>query len=468
MHRIWLILKPELVGRHLQFDHRSERIDPIRQQSCQAPAADGVYEGEERGKCRFDEIESTCRPENTYYFGQCRIEICRECVQMVQPTLYDDDVNGSGSNREGACVGGRCAVTQLRCGDQTKRQVDPEAVRESESLQSLESICPASEQFDDLELASFPVDSESAQTVDELVDFLLRGLETGVCVLPTEFRRRIRIAHLPPAATGAVAVLEGIISAEMSTIFGDYAAYYDLLYSSKDYAEEAGYVADLLKRHGDEVTTILEIGCGTGRHAELLAGMGYRIVGVDKSREMLRHAERRREANEEHAASVRFIEGDARSLDLGERFDAVISLFHTMAYLSGDEELRAAFRSVRRHLDPGGLFLFDFWYGPAVLRDPPTAREKRIRVGDLEFIRTATPEHFPDQNRVDVRYAIRSGGEASPHEVRETHSMRYLFLPGLADLLRSERLEPRLAARWLSGLPPDETSWNACILAAAV
>jgi methylase of polypeptide subunit release factors len=65
------------------------------------------------------------------------------------------------------------------------------------------------------------------------------------------------------------------------SVFGAYARYYDLLYRDKDYAAEAQYVHRLIQSHALGARSILELGCGTGAHAVLLAGEGYRIHGVD-------------------------------------------------------------------------------------------------------------------------------------------------------------------------------------------
>ena len=56
------------------------------------------------------------------------------------------------------------------------------------------------------------------------------------------------------------------------SVFDAYARYYDLVNQKKVYPAEAQYVASLIQDHGGETSTLLDIGCGTGRHAELLAG----------------------------------------------------------------------------------------------------------------------------------------------------------------------------------------------------
>ena len=68
---------------------------------------------------------------------------------------------------------------------------------------------------------------------------------------------------------------------------GAYSCYYNLLYKDKDYAGEAEYIHRLVNAHHPHAKTLLDLGCGTGKPALLLAQAGYRVTGVDRSEEML-------------------------------------------------------------------------------------------------------------------------------------------------------------------------------------
>src|SRR4051812_39412924 len=122
----------------------------------------------------------------------------------------------------------------------------------------------------------------------------------------------------------------------MTEVFDAYAAYYDLLYRDKDYPGEARYVQSLLRRHGVGAGAIIELGCGTGKHAEQLARLGFSVHGLDLSPSMVAIARKRTPAD--LASQLQFDVGDARSARLNRKFDAAISLFHVASYQTANED----------------------------------------------------------------------------------------------------------------------------------
>jgi SAM-dependent methyltransferase len=252
------------------------------------------------------------------------------------------------------------------------------------------------------------------------------------------------------------------------TVFAGYSRYYDLLYKDKDYAAEARYVAELIRRHSPAAESLMEIGCGTGAHAVELAALGFSVAGVDMSEGMLEMAEARRASTDSSLASrIAFSHGDARTVELDRRFDAVVSLFHVMSYQTSNEDLLAAFNTAANHLDDGGVFVFDCWYGPAVLKQWPAVTEKKLEDESTSIFRTATPVTHANENIVDVNYTVDVTDRitGTTETLNETHRMRYLFKPEIELALSSVGLELIDSRGWMTMNEPGFDTWGACFVA---
>ncbi|OUL19847.1 SAM-dependent methyltransferase [Nostoc sp. RF31YmG] len=250
-------------------------------------------------------------------------------------------------------------------------------------------------------------------------------------------------------------------------VFANYARYYDLLYRDKDYIGEVHFIRRLINTYAPEALTILELGCGTAKHAVLLAEEGYQINGVDFSQEMLLKAESRIcQLPNKLASNLKLFHGDIRQVRLNQTFDVVLSLFHVISYQTTNEDLLATFATVKEHLKPRGIFIFDIWYGPAVLTEPPEIRIKRLEDSEIYVTRIAEPEMYPNDNLVDVNYQIfiQDKNSGATEEIRETHRMRYLFKTELELLLNNTGLKIIDHMEWMSGKPLNINTWGSVFI----
>jgi SAM-dependent methyltransferase len=245
----------------------------------------------------------------------------------------------------------------------------------------------------------------------------------------------------------------------VSDVFGaGYAAAYDALYEEKDYEAECDLVERVFATYGDgSFRSILDLGCGTGNHAIPLARRGYDVVGVDISEAMLERA--RAKAG---AGGPEFELGDIRDVRLGRAFDAVLVLFAVLGYQRADDDVLAALRTAREHLRPGGLLLFDVWYGPAVLRERPGHRERTVEDGPRRLVRSSDGRLDTDRNICTVDFRLqRFVGDELVEATEETHEMRYFFPDELEQFLADAGLRLlRLGAFPDVDAEPDDTTWN--------
>lgn len=241
-------------------------------------------------------------------------------------------------------------------------------------------------------------------------------------------------------------------------VFDAYSRYYDLLYRDKDYAAEVSYIDGQLTRYGVAVRDVLEFGAGTGKHGRLLAARGYRVTGIERSAEMVAHA----------VATEGFCcqQGDICDVQLGRTFDAVLSLFHVVSYQVSNHAVHAVFMRAADHLKPGGLFIFDVWYSPAVYAQRPVVRVKRMADSAVEITRIAEPVIHPNKNSVDVHYTIfaRDLATNACQTFSEVHPMRHFSLPELDMLAMECGFERLVAEAFLTGDEPGENTWGVCIV----
>lgn len=253
--------------------------------------------------------------------------------------------------------------------------------------------------------------------------------------------------------------------------FDNYGKYYDLLNDAKDYDLEADYVLRLIHDILPSAQRVLELGCGTGGHAFPLVERGCSVQGIDLSPEMIERAVARKQSlASEQSARVEFSTADLRDYRADQVFDAVISLFHVISYQPSNADLQHAFETARTHLQPGGVFVFDCWYGPAVLTDPPYVRSREYHSDELSATRTAKPTLHPNRNlvKVDFDFVIKSTDGENIDRFSEEHWLRYLFLPEISAYLESSGFEMACALNWMTAEPPDTQSWYAVVVAKAV
>ena len=245
------------------------------------------------------------------------------------------------------------------------------------------------------------------------------------------------------------------------SVFGEaYAKYYNLLYKDKNYFEEYTYICELLRKHGASGKNVLDIGCGTGKHLHFFKKDGFSVSGVDMSENMISEAKKylQQEKN--------LICAKASEFQFDKKFDAIISLFHVMSYQTENKEFEKVFMNVSKHLIEGGLFIFDFWYGPAVLSDPPVVRLKRLEDDSTKITRITEPGMRYNENIVDVKFEvfIEDKKTLSSEKIHETHNMRYFFLPEIEYFAEKTGLFLVEAYNWLDFHPLSNKSWYGLVV----
>lgn len=241
-------------------------------------------------------------------------------------------------------------------------------------------------------------------------------------------------------------------------IFKHYSAFYDLLYKDKNYAAEVTHLLELLAINGVTKGDLLEYGSGTGAHARMIVQQGYSVHGIELSEDMIAEAE--------IVSGFTCQQGDIGRVRMGRTYDAVFSLFHVMSYQTDNAQLKAVFNNAAIHLKPGGLFIFDFWYSPAVYSQRPSIRIKRFEDDQVAITRLAEPVVWPNLNIVDINYTIYASLKSSKdvNLFEEKHVMRHFSLPEIRLMAEINGFDLLSAQELVSRKKPDESTWGVCVV----
>ncbi len=148
-----------------------------------------------------------------------------------------------------------------------------------------------------------------------------------------------------------------------NVLYGELAEFYEPLYRKNLDDEELGlsYECDLLEslfsKAGRPVKRVLDAGCGTGIHAIELARRGFDATGFDLSAQMLEIANKRKM---EACSGARFFKAGYLDFELGEKFDAIVSMHNAIMCLQSPQDFEKALARFNSALEVGGVLVIDF------------------------------------------------------------------------------------------------------------
>jgi len=241
-------------------------------------------------------------------------------------------------------------------------------------------------------------------------------------------------------------------------MFSNYSKYYDLLYQDKNYKKETDYLINIIKKYKISSGNLLEFGSGTGKHGYLLAEKGYNVNGIELSAEMV--------SKSKGHPKFTCKQGDIAKVNVKQSFDVVFSLFHVISYQTNNNQINAVFNNASKHLKKEGLFIFDFWYSPAVYNLKPSVRVKRFQNKQFKIIRVAEPENLSDKNLVNINYTFFINDLVKDTQIsfKETHTMRHFSLPEIDLLAEMNGLKCLESHEFLSKKKPSEETWGVCVV----
>ena len=138
--------------------------------------------------------------------------------------------------------------------------------------------------------------------------------------------------------------------------YTNFAKVYDLFMDNVPYDKWVEQIKDILYKEDIKDGLICDLGCGTGAITERLANLGYDMIGIDNSYDMLDVAMEKKYAS---GNDILYLCQDMREFELYGTVRAIISRCDSLNYIKNLSELKEVFAWVNNYLDPKGLFIFD-------------------------------------------------------------------------------------------------------------
>ena len=217
-------------------------------------------------------------------------------------------------------------------------------------------------------------------------------------------------------------------------LYKNSAKYYDLIYSFKDYREEALKVKKLIGRFKKSSRNeLLEVACGTGKHLEHLK-KEFKCVGVDINDGMLKMARQR-------LKNIDFRQADMINMELGKQFDIITCLFSSIGYVKTYENLQRTLKNFARHLRRGGVVIIEPWF-----------TKKTYKVGaphmttydapDIKIARLNVSSADGNLSVMDMHYLVAEKDKGVIH-FSDRHELGMFEIDRTLELMKQEGLDSK-------------------------
>lgn len=163
-----------------------------------------------------------------------------------------------------------------------------------------------------------------------------------------------------------------------------FARYYDALTKNVDYPAKAKFISQLLKAYKPGCALITDLACGTGNLSVELSSLGFEVIGVDMSADMLSIASAK-------GGGIMYLCQPVEKLDLFGTVDAMVCVLDSVNHITNESKLQRAFSRVSLFLEPDGVFIFD----------ANTEYKHRRVLGDNTFIYDTPEVYCVWQNSTD-------------------------------------------------------------------
>lgn len=192
-------------------------------------------------------------------------------------------------------------------------------------------------------------------------------------------------------------------------MFTHSAQIYDQLYAFKDYEEASQRLVALIKTHVPEAKSLIDVGCGTGKHLSFLQA-SFDVEGVDLDENLIKVAR-------SNCPNIDFTVADMTDFALPRHFDVVTCLFSAIGYVKTKEGLAKTLKRLAYHTSPGGLVLVEPWFTPEQFWTGHITANF-VDTPDLKIAWMYTSRAEDEVSILDVHYMVGTPDSVSTFEER--------------------------------------------------
>lgn len=135
--------------------------------------------------------------------------------------------------------------------------------------------------------------------------------------------------------------------------YNTFALFYDSLTENVDYKVRSKYISDFFYKYNKSNCRVLDLACGTGSISKYLSELGFSIIGIDLSEDMLTIA------NSKNIENAQFIKADMTDFVLVQKVDCCVCSLDAINHLTVFADVCKCFENVYNSLNEDGIFVFD-------------------------------------------------------------------------------------------------------------
>lgn len=248
---------------------------------------------------------------------------------------------------------------------------------------------------------------------------------------------------------------------------GEFINYYEKFFihsRENQVKQEISYIRKCLKNHSSGVNQLLDVGCGTGYHADKLSGYFTEIAGLDISKDMITYADKMHKQ-----PNLGFSCQDIRNYKSPILYDAAIALSHVIGYQLENSEVEEMLTCINKSLKCKGILLFNFYYAPAIFKNGLAAKIKTVCDDETEITRYSNATLITEENALSLDYIYfiedTRTEDSGLFKINIHEKMRYFSKLEMDYFLQKAGFLPLHYYNHLTENSLDSGNWNACIIA---